>query len=143
MPDLGPMFTDITISADEARAIVAALRDVAQVDGTHADEVALIEAFSAELHEELGEAPVNDLEQMNPKLLRERLVSQDLRMVAIQAAVMLAMADGAISEAERERVQAYARALGMSDEAYGELEQNLVGWVKSGDMEPVLGTIYD
>jgi len=45
------------------------------------------------------------------------------------------MADGKISAPERLRILEYARALGVSDAAYAELERVIESWVKSGDMQ--------
>ena len=60
-----------------------------------------------------------------------------LKTLAMQCAVMLAMADGKISEQEAERLEAYRKALGFSAEAYGVLEKGIVSWIKAGDLSPM------
>lgn len=135
--DLGPLFTDITLSADDAEAIAAALRDIAETDGVHDEELALINELVAGLDEELGEDKPTELEKMTPDKLATMIVDPDVRMVAIHSAVLLAMADGAISDKERERCTEYATALGMDAAAYQEIESHIVEWVKSGDLEPL------
>ena len=138
--ELGPLFDNkLIISADEARAIVAALYAVAASDGVHDDERAMIDEFVAELDLELGDDHPADLEPVTPAELAEIVTAPELRKVAVQTAVMLAMADGAISDKERECVQDYAAALGFSRSEYDELESALVGWLRSGDLEPMFG----
>ncbi len=136
--DLGPLFTDITLSADDAEAIAAALRDIAETDGVHDEELALINELVAGLDEELGEEKPTELEKMTPDKLATMLVDPDVRMVAIHSAVLLAMADGAISDKERERCTEYATALGLDGATYQEIESHIVDWVKSGDLEPIV-----
>jgi len=135
--DLGPLFTDITLSADDAEAIAAALRDIAETDGVHDEELALINELVAGLDEELGEDKPTELETMTPAKLATMIVDPDVRMVAIHSAVLLAMADGAISDKERERCTEYATALGMDADTYQAIEKHIVDWVKSGDLEPL------
>jgi tellurite resistance protein len=135
--DLGPLFTDITLSADDAEAIAAALRDIAETDGVHEEELALINELVAGLDEELGEDKPTKLDKMTPAKLAAQIVDPDVRMVAIHSAVLLAMADGAISDKERERCTEYATALGMDAATYQEVESHIVDWVKSGDLEPL------
>ncbi|MBW2455352.1 MAG: hypothetical protein JRI68_12610 [Deltaproteobacteria bacterium] len=136
--DLGPLFTDITLSADDAEAIAAALRDIAETDGVHDEELALINELVAGLDDELGEDKPTELEKMTPDKLATMIVDPDVRMVAIHSAVLLAMADGAISDKERERCTEYATALGMDAATYQEIESHIVEWVKSGDLEPII-----
>ncbi len=136
--DLGPLFSDITLSADDAEAIAAALRDIAETDGVHDEELALINELVAGLDEELGEDKPTELEKMTPEKLAKAIVDPDVRMVAVHSAVLLAMADGAISDKERERCTEYAVALGVDVEAYQEIERHIVDWVKSGDMEAIV-----
>ena len=130
---LSPLFTNIPISADDAVIMAAALRDIAAVDGTHPEEQALIQALAQGLADDLGDTPV--LPQIGPKELSHKLIDPQLRTVFLQAALVLAMADGKISAPERLRILEYARALGVSDAAYAELERVIESWVKSGDMQ--------
>jgi tellurite resistance protein len=136
--ELRPLFTEVTMSRDEANAIVAALRDVAETDGVHDEELAMIQGFVQTLDADLGETEATKLEQMTPEKLALKLIDPTLRTVAVQCAVLLALADGAISDKERQRVTAYAAALGMGDAEYQKLESVLSEWVKSGDLEPLM-----
>lgn len=134
MPESGvpaSLFSELEISADEARLIAAALQDIAGVDGTHGDEKELIQR----LLRELGAEPLGTLQlpQMSPDELAPQLLDPTLRMALLQCSLLLAMADGKVSEAERERILEYARALGVSPVACEELESVIEGWIRSGD----------
>jgi tellurite resistance protein len=135
---LSPLFTEVPMSADDAGAIVAALRDIAETDGVHEEELRMIESFVELLDADLGEAEPTQLEKMTPSKLAATLVDPTLRTVAIQCAVLLAMADGAISDKERERVVEYARALEVPMDRYQVIERTIVDWVQSGDMASIL-----
>jgi tellurite resistance protein len=132
---LYPLFSDLRLSADEASAIAAALRDVAAVDGTHADEQELIGELMNEIAGEVGDA--HGIGAITPAELAARLVGADLRTLALQSAVLLAMADGAISPAERARILEYALAFGVNSDEYASIEKKIEGWVRSGDPSPM------
>ncbi len=136
--ELRPLFTDITLSADDAEAIVAALRDIAETDGVHDEELALINEFVEALDVEMGEAEPTKLEAMTPAKLAATVIDPTVRMVALQTAILLAMADGNISDKERAKVKAYGAALGVEDATYDKMEAAIVDWVKSGDLESVM-----
>jgi tellurite resistance protein len=137
LDELRPLFTDVTMSRDDANAIVAALRDVAQSDGSHDEELAMIQGFVEALDADLGEDHPTKLEAMTPGKLAEKLIDPTLRTVAVQCAVMIALADGAISDKERERVLAYADALGVGRDDYQKIESVLSRWFSSGDLGPL------
>jgi tellurite resistance protein len=130
---LSPLFSNIPISADDAATMAAALRDIAEVDGTHPEEQELIRSLMQELAEDLGD-PL-ELPRIGPKEISSKLIDPTVRTVFLQCALLLAMADGHISEAERVRIREYASALNISDVAYAELERVIESWVRSGDMQ--------
>ena len=123
--ELAPLFTDIKLSADDANAIVAALHDVAQTDGQHADEIAMIQGFVETLDADLGENKPTKLPPMSPDKLALAITDPETRKVAVQAALLLAWADGVFSDKERARVVEYATALGFSRAAYDGMEITL------------------
>ena len=136
--DLYPLFDkNLVLSADEARAIVGALQDISECDGIHEAEQALIGELVAEYNLELGDDAA--LMKTSPQDLAARLQGSALRKLAIQTAVLLAMADGAISDKERARVLDYARPLGFDEAAYSAIEDRIVAWVRSGDAAPIFG----
>jgi tellurite resistance protein len=126
------LFSELSISADEALLIAAALQDIASVDGTHSDEQELIQR----LLQELGAEPLDTLQlpQMSPDELAPKLLDPTVRMALLQCSLVLAMADGKVSAAERERILEYARALGISPVACEELESVIESWIRSGDL---------
>jgi tellurite resistance protein len=130
---LSPLFTNIPISSDDAVVMAAALRDIAEADGSHPEEQELIRSLIAELAEDLGDSL--ELPKMSPKEISHKLVDPTVRTVFMQAALLLAMADGRISDEERQRIREYASALSISDVAYAELERTIESWVRSGDMQ--------
>jgi tellurite resistance protein len=134
---LAPLFTNLPISADEAVTMAGALRDIAQVDGSHVEEEALIQSLVEELADDLGETP--NLPRVTPSDIAHKLVDPTLRIVFLQTALLLALADGKVSTPERERIREYATALNVSGAAYAELERVIESWVRSGDMQTLFG----
>ena len=126
------LFSELAISADEALLIAAALQDIASVDGTHSDEKQLIQG----LLRELGAEPLEtqQLGPMSPDELAPQLLDPSLRMAFLQCSLLLAMADGKVSAAERERILEYAQALGISPVACEELQSVIESWIRAGDV---------
>src|SRR5262245_23284200 len=137
--ELSPLFTEVPISSDDANAIVAALRDIAESDGVHDEELKMIEGFVEMLDADLGATEPTKLEKMTPQKLATKLVDPTMRTIAVQCGVLLAMADGKITPKERARVQEYAAALGVSGKDYDKIESTITGWVKSGNMGALFG----
>ncbi len=138
--ELAPLFTDVALTTTEVDAIAAALRDIAESDGTHEAELAMITELIQSLDADLGEEKPTEREQMTPEKLALRLGEDPtLKTLALQCGILLAMADGKISAQERERLDAYASALGIEAERYQQLEGTIVGWVQSGDAQSMFG----
>ncbi|MEZ4372220.1 MAG: hypothetical protein R3B07_15420 [Polyangiaceae bacterium] len=138
MTDLNPLFSEIPISSHEALAIAGALRDIAESDGMHEEELAMITELVQGLDEDLGLEEPSKVPAITPAELAVALGEDPaLKTLAMQCAVMLAMADGKISKEEAERLEAYRAALGFSVEQYSVLEKGIVGWIKAGDLSPM------
>lgn len=136
--ELAPLFTDVALSSVEVDAIAAALRDIAESDGTHEAELAMIDELIAGMNAELGDEKPGTLEEMTPQKRAVRLGEDPtLKTLAMQCGILLAVADGKTSSEERQRLDAYAEALGISGDDYKRLEDTIVGWVQSGDSEPL------
>ena len=133
---LAPLFSDLTISADDATAIARALYEIARSDGSHAEEIVMIEELVAGLGSDLGETDVQSLEPITPAALAQQIVDPQLRKVAVQCAVLLSLSDGAITDIERARSLEYAAALGLSAE-YASIEASIQSWVESSDLAPL------
>ncbi len=124
------------LSADEVVAIASAMHDVAKADGVHPTEEELIGEFLDELGSDLGEEV--SLVEMSPRTLAERVADPEVRRLALQCLVLLAMADGKVSPEEAALNRKYAEALGYKREFEG-LEAEVISWVKSGDVEQLFG----
>lgn len=96
---------EIEVSQQAAVFIASGLRELAEVDGVHERELALIEAFEDGL---VFERVPFDLRGDHP------LVSDDLQDLFMRSAILLALADGAVSELEGDLIGRYATAFGMS-----------------------------
>jgi len=98
-----PRFVDAEVDLDAAAAltIAAAMREVAECDGEHHDELAIIRAFEGQLP---GPATVVDL---------TALTTDEHREVFLKSLVLVAFADGVVSEQERVLIEQYAEKLGM------------------------------
>jgi len=133
--DPAPLFSGISLNVGQAALFAAALQDIARVDGTHPEESKLIQNLLRQLGVELDDTL--RLPNMSPDELALQLLDPTLRMVLLQCSLLLAMADGKVGAAERDRILEYARALGISPVACEELESVIESWVRSGDMQPL------
>jgi len=106
------LFAELDLDRTTASFIAAGLRELAEVDGFHDVELALIE----DLEQDLGVEEVRfDLTTDHP------LQSDELKEVFMRSAILLALADGHISELEGERIGRYANLLGIGVERLAEL----------------------
>jgi tellurite resistance protein len=135
--ELSPLFSGIALSLDDAEAIGRALYDIAQSDGTHDEEIAMIKELLGGLHEDLGEADPKNLAPIDPEALARALVDPDLRKVMVQCAVLISLADGEVTDKERARSLSYASALGLGGASYDAIEKAVTEWVSSGYLEPL------
>ncbi|MBN2195897.1 MAG: tellurite resistance TerB family protein [Polyangiaceae bacterium] len=134
--DLHPLFDPtISLSSDQARAIVGALQDIAESDGLHDEEIALIAELVTEYNVELGDDV--RVSKVSPAELGRKLVDPTLRKLAVQTGVMVAMADGSVSEIERARVLEFAVALGFDAKEYQAIEDTITSWIRSGNATPM------
>lgn len=92
----------VDLDARTAHAIAGQLRELAQVDGTHPREEALIAAFEADLPATEG----TDLSDVRSPEAREAL---------LRSLVLLALADGRISTDEGAHIRAVAAKMGKSE----------------------------
>jgi tellurite resistance protein len=91
---------DVELSAAEAACIAHAMREVAQADGSiHQRELALIAQFEAELPADARPA--------------ETLGSQKVRQAFLRSVLLVALADGVITEDEERVIGAMCEAQGI------------------------------
>jgi len=124
-------FPEIDVNALQAEAIARGLYAVAAVDGVHERELALIAEFhSAALEGDAGGGSPLDrslasfarITPLEPEALAPLLVGAPLRELFVKAAFLLAWADGKVSAAERTKIAAFGKALGVPPEAQANLE---------------------
>ena len=111
-----PLTHPTDLDRDPASFIAAGLRELAAIDGTHDQELALIEAFEADID---AEPVAFDLSGDHP------LTTPELRDLFLRSAIMLALADGHISELEGERLGRWARALDVDVSTLAELYRSV------------------
>ena len=123
-------FPEIPISEDQAQAIARGLFTVAAVDGVHEREATLIADFYGAATG--GDAPkVTSLAELGrqgplaPADLAAALPGDELRQLFVKAALLLAYADGKVTEAERKQLAAYAKALGVPADRQAALEESV------------------
>jgi len=95
----------MSLDAPTAASLAAAMRDVALADGTHPAEEQLIAAFEADVVTP-GVAPLASLDAVTDLAVQE---------VFLQSLVLVALADGHISDEERQVIGRYATSFGLSD----------------------------
>jgi len=92
-----------TLDAAAAQTIAAGMREVAQVDGAHPDELALIDEFAS------GLPP-------GPHAVDLSALGSDIARAAfVQSLVLVAYADGQVTDAERSIIRGYALQLGFDE----------------------------
>lgn len=123
MPDF---FPEVNLSRGAAEAIARGLYAVAHADGLHEREAGLIASFWIDAGG--GAGALSDLERgpaIAPAELAAALHSDAERQLFVKTALLLTWADGAVSDAERKKVQELARALGVDDATLGKLEDGV------------------
>lgn len=93
----------VNLDASAARAIAAAMREVAAADGDHPHELDLIRAFESEL-------PAGTSGDLTA------LTGADEKQALLRSLVLLALADGKMSDLERGRILEIAARVGMGEE---------------------------
>lgn len=104
----------VDLDARAARTIAAGMRQVAAADGDHPNELALIQAFEQELPP--GESAEVDLTALKTDGAKE---------VFLKSLVLVALADGRMSEEEVLVIQAYASQLGLGEDVLTDLIQQV------------------
>ena len=93
--------SEVDLDAAAAHTIAAGMREVAACDGTHPREAELIDAFEAQVPGARGEV---DLSTLSTPAHQEAF---------LKSLVLVAFADGHVSDAERAVIGRYADALGL------------------------------
>lgn len=130
-------FPEIDVSALQAEAIARGLFAVAQVDGVHERELALISDFYQSAAGEGGGAlaQLGRVGPLSPKDVAQLLIGSAHRELFVKAALLLAWADGSVSAGERAKITEFAKALAVGDETQARLEAE----VKDYLLRPLAG----
>ena len=124
-------FPDIEIDAQQAEAIARGLFAVAEVDGVHERELALISEFYRTTADDpaagSGQAAssLTRISALGPQDLAPLLPNGPMRELFIKASFLLAWSDGQVSEAERAQIGQFAVALAVSPEKQRVLESEV------------------
>ncbi|HMU37745.1 MAG TPA: hypothetical protein PKE31_01905 [Pseudomonadota bacterium] len=109
-------FPEIPLTNDQAEAMARGLFHIAQSDGLHEREAALVASFWAEAGGSMN--ALSELSRRGPlstEELQATLDTPDLRKLFVKSALLLAFADGQVTGKESELVRKYAADLGLSD----------------------------
>ena len=104
----------VELSARAAHTIAAAMRLVAEVDGNHPQEMALIAQFEGGLPE--GGEGALDLDALDTPELREAF---------LRSLLLLALADNEVSDGEGALIRDLARQAGLSDDDVGRVQREI------------------
>jgi tellurite resistance protein len=110
-------FAEINVEKNHAEAIARGLFAIAHSDGLHEREAALVGSFWADAGGSFH--ALATLERSAPitgEELAAALDSAPLRQVFLKTALLMAFADGQVSEQESALVRSYADALGLTSE---------------------------
>ena len=126
-------FPDIEIDAQQAEAIARGLFAVAEVDGVHERELALISEFYRTTADDQAAgsgmsasgSPLTRISALGPQDLAPLLPNGPLRELFIKASYLLAWSDGQVSEAERAQIGQFAVALAVSPDKQRILESEV------------------
>ena len=109
----------VDVDGPQGHAIAAAMREVAEVDGMHEAEAELIRRFESGLPPHDGDVDVSVSD------------SDDLRHAYVKSMVLVAYADGGLTDLERELVAQKSAAVGFADnqlpQVYTEVAKGLLG----------------
>jgi tellurite resistance protein len=120
-------FHEIELSQSAVEAIARGLYAVARADGeVHLREASLVASFWAETGG--GADALSELERRETIAAGElaaSLHSADERQLFVKTALLLAWADGKVTDAERKTIDGFAGALGVDAATLGGLEEGV------------------
>jgi tellurite resistance protein len=114
---------EIEVTQSAAEAMARGLYTVAHVDGLHEREEALVASFWAEVGG--GAASLSELQRaatITPPELKAALPTPALGQMFVKTAILLAWADGKVSDGERKIIGELAAALGITGADFTTLE---------------------
>lgn len=120
---MNDFFPQIDVSQPAAEAIARGLYAVAKVDGLHEREEALVASFWSEVGG--GAGALSELARattITSKELAATLAGKEQRQLFVKTAMLLAWADGKVTDAERKIIGEFATALQLTADEVKSLE---------------------
>src|SRR5438128_3041623 len=123
---MADFFPELHLSEGAAEAIARGLYAVAKIDGVHEREAALVASFWADIGgganalAELERAPT-----IRPAELAAALQTPEARKMFLKTALLLAWADGKVSDGERGVLADFSKGLGVDGKQLGQLEDGV------------------
>ena len=126
-------FPEIDISQETAEIIARGLYSIARADGVvHPGEVALInELYAAATDHPAAFGALDRIEDISPADLATHLPGESLRHLFLETAMLMAHADGTYGKGEDEKIRAYGKAFGVSDDTLDELHTRVKEYLVS------------
>jgi tellurite resistance protein len=116
-------YPEIEVTQSAAEAIARGLYAVAKVDGLHEREEALVASFWAEVGGGAGAlAELQRGSDITSAELGAALSSPPLRNLFVKTSILMAWADGKVTDAERKIISDFASGLGVGTAELGRLE---------------------
>jgi len=122
-------FPEIEISAEQAEIMARGLFAVARAEGgIHEREKTLLMSFFADVAADSSSRSLSALEHapdVSPSEIAAALTSQSHGLLFIKTCVLMAYADNHFGEKERDIIEGFAKALGLSEEHLSGLEEDV------------------
>jgi len=128
-------FPEIEISAEQAEVMARGLFAVARAEGgIHEREKTLLMSFYAEVAGETHSRSLSALENapdVSPSEVAAALTSQSHALLFVKTCILMAYADNSYGDKERDVVEGFAKALGLSKEHLNDLEVDVRSFLLS------------
>ncbi len=128
-------FPEIEISAEQAEVMARGLFAVARAEGgIHEREKTLLMSFYSDVVVESSSRSLSALEHapdVSPDEIAGALTLQPHALLFIKTCLLMAYADNSIGEKEREIIERFANALGLTTKHVEDLEQDVRGFLLS------------
>lgn len=128
-------FPEIEISAEQAEVMVRGLFAVARAEGgVHEREKTLLMSFYSEIMDDSSTRSLSALEHtadVSPSEIAEAITRQPHALLFVKTCILMAYADNNFGEKERELIDGFAKALGLSKEHVAGLEQDVKSFLLS------------
>jgi uncharacterized membrane protein YebE (DUF533 family) len=128
-------FPEIEISTEQAEVMARGLFAVARAEGgIHEREKTLLMSFFSDVADDTSSRSLSALEHapdVSPSEIASSLTSQSHALLFIKTCILMAYADNNFGEKERDIIEGFGKALGLSDENIAELENDVKSFLVS------------